>query len=661
MPQKKSGRPEGSRPAKKNIEGVIQINRRGTGYVAWPDTAKPAAGAKKEKEDIEIENTDLSGALNGDTVEVALKGLFPRPKGNVTRVVSRSKETFVSTLKLVGREMFAVPADLRFYRPIKLEGAVNFDEGEKVLVRLTSFNGKEDPKGVIESHIGHAGEHRTEMNAIILEHGFNVEFPADVQKEAHDIEINHAHIIAEEAKKRTDFRGKTTFTIDPLDAKDFDDALSVEKLDNGEYEIGVHIADATFFVQPGTALDEEMKKRGTSVYLVDATIPMLPHELSGNVCSLVEGQDRLTFSTIFRVNDRGEVLERTFAKTIINSNKRFTYEQAQEILNNGKGEYIEELGILRHIARNLKKKRDIEGAIDFGDNEVKFVLDENGKPLGVVRKERIETNSLIEEFMLLANREVAKHISDIIKKNSQSGGVFLYRIHDTPKEDRIEELSIFVKAMGYEFEKKGKHYTARDIAKLLKEIEGKPEERLIRTSTLRSMAKAIYSTRNIGHFGLAFDFYTHFTSPIRRFPDMLVHRILASYIEGHPLTKREFGDLEKLCIAASAREAEAVEAERESIKYKQVEYMLPRIGQTFDAIISGVTDWGLYVEEKETACEGLVRVRTIGDDFYNYSAKEYALVGQRNKKKYALGDTVRVKLVAADLAARTMDFELVRT
>jgi len=645
---------------KKNIEGVIQVNRRGTGYVAFPIAEGALKGKPDKGQDIEIENPNLLGALNGDIVEVELKGLFPRPNGIVTRVVSRSKETFVSTLKLVGREMFAIPADLRFYRPIKLEGTVDFDEGEKVLVRLTSFNGKEDPKGIIESHIGHAGEHRTEMNAIILEHGFNIEFPADVQKEAHEIEINHAHIIAQEAKKRVDFRGKTTFTIDPLDAKDFDDALSVEKLPNGEYEIGVHIADATFFVQPGTALDEEMKKRGTSVYLVDATIPMLPHELSSNVCSLKADEDRLTFSAVFRMNDRGEVIDRKFEKTIIRSNRRFTYEEAQEILNAGKGEYIEELGILRHIARNLKKKREVEGAIDFGDNEVKFVLDENGKPLGVVRKERIETNSLIEEFMLLANREVAKHISDIIKKNSESGGIFLYRIHDTPKEDRIEELSIFVKAMGYEFEKKGKHYTARDIAKLLKEIEGKPEERLIRTSTLRSMAKAIYSTRNIGHFGLAFDFYTHFTSPIRRFPDMLVHRILASYIEGHPLTKREFGDLEKLCIAASAREAEAVEAERESIKYKQVEYMLPRIGQQFDAIISGVTDWGLYVEEKETACEGLVRVRTIGDDFYNYSAKEYALVGQRNKKKYALGDTVRVKLVAADQAARTLDFELVR-
>jgi ribonuclease R len=678
MPPHRKGPARKAAP-KKKIEGIIQINRRGVGYVAWPETPG-FEGKKIEQRDIEIDTKYLNGALNGDEVEVEVLRLFPRPGGAVTKVIKRSKETFVATLKRDGRQFFAIPDDLRFYKPIEIEGSQEFDEGEKVLIRLTSFSGVGNPKGVIEEHIGKAGVHRTEMNAIILEHGFNIDFPADVKSEAHEIELNHAHTIKEEAKNRSDFRGKTTFTIDPPDAKDFDDALSVEDLHDGTYEIGVHIADATFFVRPGTALDEEMKKRGTSVYLVDATIPMLPHELSGNVCSLVEGEDRLTFSAIFKMNDQGQVLERRFERTIINSNKRFSYEEAQKILDTGgispkqtpvaepatsegfvqSSQFASELGILRHISRKLKKQRELEGAIDFGDNEVKFVLDENGKPLRVVRKERIETNSLIEEFMLLANREVAHHISKIIEKHSHSGGVFLYRIHDTPKEDRIEELAIFVKAMGYEFEKEKRHYTARDIAKLLKAIEGKPEEHLIRTATLRSMAKAVYSTRNLGHFGLAFEFYTHFTSPIRRFPDMLVHRILASHIEGHPLTKTEFGSLEKLCIAASAREAEAVEAERESIRYKQVEYMQERIGQTFDGVISGVTDWGIYVEEKETAAEGLVRVRTIGDDFYSYSAKEYSLVGQRTKKKYTLGDRVRVKLVAADLSARTLDFELVK-
>ncbi len=682
MPPKKKARGNAGAP-KKRITGMISINRKGTGYVSWP-VPEGFDEKKFEQRDIEIKKEYLNGALNGDEVEVEVHGLFPRPSGAVVSVTHRAKETFVATLKRDGRQMFAILDDLRFYRPIELTEEPDAEEGEKVLVKLESFTGNRNPTGVVLEKIGRAGEHRTEMNAIILEHGFSTEFPADVKEEAARIERDHEHTIAREALTRVDFRNKTTFTIDPPDAKDFDDALSVEDLRDGTYEIGVHIADATFFVQPGTALDREMQRRGTSVYLVDATIPMLPHELSGNVCSLVEGEDRLTFSAIFRINLEGQVLSRRFARTIINSNKRFTYEEAQNILDwsskqkpvaepatseafakslSSKGsasghEFIAELGILRHISRKMRAQRIQEGAIDFGDNEVKFKLDENGVPLGVVRKERIETNELIEEFMLLANREVAHHIYKLIEKNSQSGGIFLYRIHDTPKEDRIEELATFVKAMGYEFEKKKKHYTAKDIAKLLKAIEGKPEEHLIRTATLRSMAKAVYSTKNIGHFGLAFEFYTHFTSPIRRFPDMLVHRILASYIEGNPLTKREFGHLEKLCIAASAREAEAVEAERESIRYKQVEFMMKKIGEVFEGTISGVTDWGIYVEEDETAAEGLVRVRTIGSEYFNYSQKEYALIGERTKKKYALGDRVRVKLVAADLAARTLDFEL---
>lgn len=656
MPPKKKARGTAGAP-KKRITSFISINRKGWGYVSWP-TPEGIDPKKFEQRDIEIKKEYLNGALNGDEVEVEVHGLFPRPSGAVVSVTHRAKEAFVATLKREGRQMFAIPDDLRFYRPIELTEEPNADEGEKVLVQLLSFTGNRNPTGIVLEKIGRAGEHRTEMNAIILEHGFSTEFPADVKEEAAQIERDHEHTIAREALTRSDFRNKTTFTIDPPDAKDFDDALSVEDLRDGTYEIGVHIADATFFVREGTALDREMQRRGTSVYLVDATIPMLPHELSGNVCSLVEAQDRLTFSAIFRINMEGHVLSRRFERTIINSNKRFTYEAAQKILNDGQGEYVAELGILRHISRKMRTQRIQEGAIDFGDNEVKFKLDENGKPLGVVRKERIETNELIEEFMLLANREVAHHIYKLIEKNSQSGGIFLYRIHDTPKEDRIEELATFVKAMGYEFEKKKKHYTAKDIAKLLKAIEGKPEEHLIRTATLRSMAKAVYSTKNIGHFGLAFEFYTHFTSPIRRFPDMLVHRILASYVEGNPLTKREFGHLEKLCIAASAREAEAVEAERESIRYKQVEFMMKKIGEVFEGTISGVTDWGIYVEEDETAAEGLVRVRTIGSEYFNYSAKEYALVGERTKKKYALGDRVRIKLVAADLAARTLDFEL---
>lgn len=584
---------------------------------------------------------------------MALSGLFPRPKGKVVRVISRAKTTFVCTLK--GDK--AVPDDIKFYQPIEV-AIGTYAEGEKVLVELISFDGKH-AKGRIVEHIGHAGEHRTEMNAIVLEHGFRTRFPDDAQKEAHDLELNHAHIIKLEAPKRRDFRNTTTFTIDPHDAKDFDDALSIKKLDDGNFEVGVHIADATYFCREGTAIDEEAKRRGTSVYLVDATIPMLPHELSAGVCSLKPNEDRLAFSAVFVIDKHAKVLTREFVKSVIRSDKRFTYEEAQEILNHGKGEYIEELGELRQLSRIMRKEREREGAIDFGDNEVKFELDPSGKPLRVVRKQRIETNLLIEEFMLLANREVAAHISNLAKKVPEKNLVFLYRIHDEPKRDKIEELATFVRAIGYEFGKmKQKNYSAKDIQKLLKEIEGKPEEHLIRTATLRSMAKAIYSTKNIGHFGLSFKDYTHFTSPIRRYPDMLAHRILESHIDGKPITRKEYDSLERMCIAASEQEAKAVDAERESIRYKQVEYMSEKIGQEFDAVISGVTDWGLYVEDKETAAEGLVRVRTIGDDFYNYSSKEYALIGQRTKRKYALGDAVRVKLVAADLAARNLDFEL---
>ncbi|HVV39058.1 MAG TPA: ribonuclease R [Candidatus Paceibacterota bacterium] len=635
--------------AKKAVSGIIQITRKGVGYLPWPDDS--------EKEDIEISTIDLGGALNGDTVEVELTGLFPRPKGKIVRIVSRTKEEFVATLKTKDGRLVAIADDIKFYRPIQLKDGSRYEEGEKVLVRLISFDGKSDPVGSISEHLGRAGEHRVEMNAIVLEHGFHTNFPEAVDAEAGEFERNHAKIIEEEAAKRADFRGTPTFTIDPADAKDFDDAISVVSLANGEYEIGVHIADATFFCSPGTAIDGEAQRRGTSVYLVDATIPMLPHELSSNICSLKADEDRLAFSAVFRMNERGEVLARRFEKSIIRSQKRFTYEEAQEVLNTARGPFVEELGQMRALARILRKQREKEGAIDFGDNEVKFILDEDGKPLKVVRKTRIETMLMIEEFMLLANREVASFVSELAKKLPEKNYVFLYRIHDQPKEDRIEELSIFVRALGYDFNTKKKK-SARDIAKLLHDIEGKPEQHLIRTATLRSMAKAIYSTKNIGHFGLAFEYYTHFTSPIRRYPDMLAHRILASHLNGKPLTHAEFGNLEKMCIAASAREAEAVEAERESIRYKQVEFMQGKIGQTFEGVISGVTDWGLYVEEKESASEGLVRVRTIGDDFYNYSQKEYALIGQRTKKKFTLGDKVKVKLVGADLSARTLDFEL---
>jgi len=648
---------------KKLLSGIVEVTRKGTGYLPWTD----------DKEDIEIFPEKLSGALNGDQVEVEILSLFPRPRGRVAKVVSRAKTEFVCTVK----GGLVIPDDQRFNIPINVGAAQA--EGTKLLVELISYDGKV-AKGKVLETIGKAGEHRTEMNAIVLEHGFRTSFSAEVEKEATELEKNHAQIIAAELPKRADYRDLPTMTIDPVDAKDFDDALSLRELPDGKFEVGIHIADASFFAKPGTAIGEEAQKRGTSVYLVDATIPMLPHALSAGIASLKPDEERLAFSAVFILDKNANVLERSFSKSVIRSDKRFSYEEAQELLDktaaqvsvaepsearSTQRDFAEVLHTLHSLAKKMRDRRADEGAIDFGDNEVKFELDKDGRPLKVIRKKRIDTNWLIEEFMLLANREVATHISNLAKKVPESGYVFLYRIHDEPKQDRIEELATFVRAIGYEFNsRKGRlpagrqGYGAKDIQKLLQQIEGKPEAALIRTATLRSMAKAIYSTKNIGHFGLSFEYYTHFTSPIRRYPDMLVHRILASHLDKKPITRREYGDLEKMCIAASEQEGKAVQAERDSIKYKLVEYMMGKVGQTFDALVSGVTEWGLYVEDKESSAEGLVRVRTIGDDFYNYSPKDYSLIGQKTQKKYALGDSVRVRLVAADLSARQLDFEL---
>lgn len=629
---------------KKLLTGIVEVTRKGTGYLPWPDDPT--------KEDVEIFPEKLNGALNGDEVRVELLQLFPRPRGRVKEIVERAKTQFVATVQ--GGKV--IPDDQRFKEPVQV-GSVPQD-GTKVLIELLSYDG-ETAKGKILQEIGRAGEHRTEMNAIVMEHGFATSFPPEVEREANAIAARHDAIIEEELPKRADYRDLPIITIDPATAKDFDDALSLRDNGDGTFEVGVHIADASFFAKPGTALGDEAQKRGTSVYLVDATIPMLPHAISGGVASLMPNVDRLAFSAMFTLDKEGKVLKRHFTKSVINSKKRFTYEEAQEVLDTQRGPFLNELNAMLTLATNMRKRRSDEGAIDFGDNEVKFELDEDGKPLKVVRKERIDTNWLIEEFMLLCNREVSDYVSKLAAKVPERGLVFLYRIHDEPKADRIEELATFVRAIGYEFgQKKQKKYSAKDIQKLLKQIEGKPEEHLIRTATLRSMAKAIYSTKNIGHFGLSFEYYTHFTSPIRRYPDMLAHRILESHLDGRPLTRKEFSNLERLCIEASEQEAKAVQAERDSIKYKLVEYMVPKVGATFEATISGVTEWGIYVEDKESTAEGLVRIRSIGDEFFNYSPKEYALVGERTKKKYALGDTVRVKLTNADMATRQLDFEL---
>jgi ribonuclease R len=643
-----------SLPKKRDFEGIIAVSARGTGYLPWE--------ASETLGDIEIPKEKLSPALNGDMVKVRTTGIREgRMQGEVYEVLERAKEEFVGTVGPMQDGVQAVAADdKRVYAPIRLEQSdKELIPGTKVLVKLSGWKDG-GPVGYIEEVIGRAGEHRVEMNAIVLEHGFRTEFPVNVAREAQDIEHEHAATIAAEALNRLDFRSTTTFTIDPADAKDFDDALSIRELPDGLYEIGVHIADVTFFVRPGMALEEEARKRATSIYLVDATIPMLPHELSGNVCSLREKEDRLTFSAIFTMDKEGRVKERKFARTIINSDKRFTYEEAQAILDKKDGLFLKELTTLRDLGRKLNAQRKKEGAIEFDQDEVKFVLDDMGKPIKVVRKVRIETNSLIEEFMLLANREVAAYVSKLAEKLPEQKLAFIYRIHDIPKPDRIDELSTYLRAIGYELEKrKGQRLTARDINELFEEIKGTPEEQLIKTATIRSMAKAIYSTKNIGHFGLSFTYYTHFTSPIRRYPDMLVHRAVAQHLSGEPMKREEYATLEKLAIHSSEQEAKAVSAERDSIKYKQVEYLQPKVGQTFDAIVSGVADWGVYVEESESKADGLIRVRSLGGgDYYQYDKKRYAMVGTRTGKRFSLGDKVKVKLLSADLTTRQIEFGL---
>ncbi len=635
--------------SKKLVEGIIQITARGVGYLPF-----------EGHDDIEIAPEGLATALNGDRVAVELTALRPRPSGKVARVLERMREEFVGTLVQDEAGAWIVkPDDRRFYAPIHVHVAEDERRaGQKVFVRLLNWLPGKLPEGKILSVLGEKGAHRVEMNAIVLEHGFRTDYPEDVRKEAQNIEKNHAEMIRAEIPKRLDFRGIATMTIDPVDAKDFDDALSLRELPDGTLEVGVHIADVTHFITEGSALEREAQKRATSVYLVDATIPMLPEELSGNVCSLRPLEDRLTFSSIFRMKRDGTILSREFAKTIICSDKRFTYEEAQEVIDKKEGVFVKELLELKALSNILKSRRAEEGAIEFDQDEVKFELDRDGKPLRVVRKTRLATHMLIEEFMLLANREVAAHVHTLLKRVPERDRLFIYRIHDEPKADRIEELSVYLSAIGYELSK-GKRPNAQDFKRLFGEIEGKPEESLIKTATIRSMAKAIYSTKNIGHFGLSFRFYTHFTSPIRRYPDMMAHRILFSHIEGNPIGAREFEQYERLAIRSSEAEAKAVSAERESVRYKQVEFMQEKIGKEFDAVISGVAEWGIYVEERKSKAEGLVRMRALRDDYYLLDRKTYSIFGQKSGKKYALGDEVRIKLTDANLDSRTLEFSII--
>lgn len=644
-------------PMKKDlVEGVIITSRKGMGFIKNP---------KDADNDIVIEVGNLNTALNGDVVEVRLgkKNSYNQQTGEVVRVISRKRDHFVCTIDTRDGVLTAYPDDKKAYASMRLspEDQAKVSIGDKVYVKMREWKDpKVNPEGDIVRILGTKGNNDVEMESIVLEKGFEIGFPAPVEEEAEIIEKNKSTDIENEIPKRKDFRGTLTFTIDPFDAKDFDDAISFKDLGNNTYEVGVHIADVSHYVKEGSELDKEALKRGCSIYLVDRTIPMLPEVLSNDVCSLNPHEDKLTFSAWFIVDESGKVIERNFGKTIINSDHRFTYEDAQSVLDTKSGKYYDELNKLNEIAKKLQKEKFNKGAIEFEQEEIKFKLDEKGKPIGVYKKERLDTHKLVEEYMLLANREVAQYIYDSIKKKGKKDTGSIYRIHDIPDQERMMDLSTFVKALGYNLHTKEGKVTAHDIKSLLKQIEGTVHEALISTAVIRSMQKAVYSTKNIGHFGLAFEYYTHFTSPIRRYPDLLVQRILQKHLKHEPFGDREIVEFQHIAEQSTAREIDASGAERESKKLKQVEYMSDKVGQVFDGTISGVSEYGVYVEEKETKSEGMINIRSIGtafNDFFEFEKKTYSMVGQKSKKRFTLGDPIRFKVVNADLDKKTLDFE----
>lgn len=642
-------------------EGPITMTRKGFGFFS----------VGEDKEDLLIPPEWTNHALSGDIVSVAPAGSYrdlrgtmpPREAGKVVEIISRARETFVGTLVEENGLTLLAPDYKKMYVPLVILDRGAAQLGDKVLVRLGEWAADKDyPLGTIEEVIGKAGVHETEMRALALGQGFSSDFPPGVVADAKRLEEHGRAELAEEATARiarnphADFRKVSTCTIDPFDAKDFDDALSVQKLPDGNIEVGVHIADVSYFVSPGTDLDKEAIARATSVYLVDRTIPMLPEVLSNDLCSLKPDEDRLAVSAVFTLDSEANIQNVWFGETVIHSDKRFTYENAQEVLDAGSGTLHEELSTLLELSKKIRARRQAKGAIEFDTAEVKVELNAEGKPIAIRLKERKATNLLIEDFMLLANEAVAKHLSKLTK-NGGPHFYSLYRVHDAPDTDRIENLANLLRVMGYHLQTSGAGtVTGAELNKLLESVKGKPEEYLVKMATLRSMSKAVYTTRNIGHFGLAFDFYTHFTSPIRRYPDLVIHRLIKAHAGGTPITPEEMQAFDKLALHSSEREVAASDAERDSIKMKQVEFLSRRIGEEFDAVISGVTERGLYVEEQTTHADGMIRVKDVGDDYFEYDEKNYQLLGRRTKKSYRLGDPIKVKLTAARLAEKELDF-----
>ena len=629
-----------------------------TGIFSRRSNGKNNVVTDEDGETIFVPERKSMHALNGDRVKVQIaahrKGL--EPEAEVIEIIEKNEQVFIGTLQ-VDKHFAYLLTDSKFlatdiYIPKgKLKGGIT---GDKAIVKITDWpQDAKNPKGEVVDILGKTGENTAEQHAILAEFGLPYKYPEAVEKAANRIK---AGITDEEVARRIDMRGVTTFTIDPKDAKDFDDALSIRRLPNGNWEVGVHIADVTHYVKPNTIIDHEAEKRATSVYLVDRVVPMLPEHLSNGICSLRPNEEKLTFSCIFEMNDNGKVLKSKIHRTVICSDYRFSYEEAQEVIEKGEGPLAEEILTLDRLAKVLRAERFENGSVDFDRVEVRFDIDETGHPVGVYFKESKDANKLIEEFMLLANRTVASFVGDVGSKKKAKA--FVYRVHDMPDPGKLADLASLSSTFGYKVRATGSAKEVnRSLNRMLADVKGKGEENFLSTLAIRSMAKAAYSTENIGHYGLGFDFYTHFTSPIRRFPDMMVHRLLEKYLQGGRSVNLE--KLEEQCKHSSSMEQLAASAERASIKYKQVEFMNDHLGEVYSGIISGVTEWGFYVELDDNKCEGLVPVRDLADDYYDFDEKNYCIVVRRHHNRYRLGDIVKVQVARANLDKKQLDFTIV--